>query len=220
MTPAPPTAVVFDLDGTLVDTTYLHALAWWRTSVAHGLDIPFNRFHQLIGMGGDQLGAELFGGPRPDLEAGRAEQFRLLHDEVRLLPGARELVVAVAGMGHRVVIGTSGEPADVERSLDLLDVAGHLYGVVSSSEVDSSKPAPDIFERALTLAEVDPERAVVVGDTVWDARAAGAAGVASIGLLTGGHATRDLLEAGAAAVFDDPADLLADLDASPIGPLR
>jgi HAD superfamily hydrolase (TIGR01509 family) len=220
MTPSPPTAVVFDLDGTLVDTTYLHALAWWRASVAAGGEIAFSRFHRLIGMGGDELSEELFGGPRPDLEAGRAEQYRRLHGEVRLLPGARELVVAVASMGHRVVIGTSGETDDVVRSLDLLDVGDQLHGVVSSSEAPTSKPAPDIFELALERAGVSPEHAVVVGDTVWDAKASAEAGVVSIGLLTGGHATHDLLEAGSAAVFDDPADLLEHLDGSPIGSLR
>jgi HAD superfamily hydrolase (TIGR01509 family) len=213
------TAVVFDLDGTLVDTTHLHALAWWRASAAAGADIPFWRFHRPIGMGGDHLSDELFGGPRPDLDAGRAEQFRRLHDEVRALPGARELVEAVAAMGHLVVIGTSGEPDDVERSLGILDVDDLIHGVVSSSEAPTSKPAPDIFELALDAAEVRPEHAVVVGDTVWDGEAATRAGVVSIGLLTGGHATEDLIAAGAAAVFDDPADLLENLDASPIGKL-
>jgi len=218
--PPPTTAVVFDLDGTLVDTTYLHALAWWRASVDGGLDIAFWRFHRAIGMGSDQLTEDLFGGDRPDLEAGRAEQFRRLHDEVRLLPGARELVTAVADLGHRVVIGTSGVAEDIERSLGLLDLDDRLHAVVSAAEVETSKPAPDIFELALERAEVAPGHAVVVGDTVWDAEAAARGAIASIGLLTGGHATNDLFTAGAAAVYDDPADLLARLATSPIGSLR
>lgn len=214
-----PTAVVFDLDGTLVDTTYLHALAWWRATRDAGLDVPFATFHRLIGMGSDQLTDEVFGGPRDDLVEARAKLYEDMHDEVRALPGAAELVRGVAERGVRVVVGTSGEPQDVDVALELLGIEQVLHATVNSSEADESKPAPDIFELAIERAEVAAEDAVVVGDTIWDTKAAARCGLTSIGLLTGGHATQDLLDAGASAVYDDPADLLAHLEGSPIGRL-
>jgi HAD superfamily hydrolase (TIGR01509 family) len=214
-----PTAAIFDLDGTLVDTTYLHALAWWRVTHEAGIDVPFATFHRLIGMGSDQLTDEVFGGPRDDLVQARADHYKTLHDEVRPLPGAAELVRAVADRGVRVVIGTSGEPQDVDAALELLGIEDVLHATVNSAEADASKPEPDIFQLALDRAEVDARDAVVIGDTIWDVKAAVRCGVTSIGLLTGGHATEDLKAAGAAAVYDDPADLLAHLDESPLGPV-
>lgn len=214
-----PTAVIFDLDGTLVDTTYLHALAWWRAAVGDGQDVPFATFHRLIGMGSDQLTDEVFGGPRDDLVEERARIYATMHDEVRPLPGAADLVRTVAARGARVVIGTSGEPQDVDHALELLGIGDELYATVNSAEAEESKPEPDIFEMALERAGVDAERAGVVGDTIWDTKAAARAGLQSVGLLTGGHATEDLLGAGATAVYRDPAHLLAELDQSPLGRL-
>jgi beta-phosphoglucomutase-like phosphatase (HAD superfamily) len=214
-----PTAVVFDLDGTLVDTTYLHALAWWRAARDGGHDVSFATFHHLIGMGGDELAEEALGGVDEAIAEGRAAHFRALHADVRALPGASALVRCVAERGARVVIGTSGEPDDVDHALEVLGVDDVLWGTVNSAEADDAKPAPEIFQLAVDRAESSAAWSVVVGDTVWDVEAGARAGLAVVGLLTGGHTEADLRGAGAVAVYRDPAHLLDQLTTSPLAAL-
>jgi HAD superfamily hydrolase (TIGR01509 family) len=212
---------VFDLDGTLVDTTHLHALAWWRVAEERGLSRPYVVLHRLVGMGGDKLVATAFGDIDPDesraLRRAVAERYRETHDEVRPLPGAAELLRELKARGQAVAIATSGRPADVEHALDVLDARDAIDHVVPAKEVERSKPDPDVFALAIERAGGDPAGAVVVGDTVWDVKAAVALGVPAIGVLTGGHATQDLVGCGARSVHADPAALLAELDTTMLG---
>lgn len=170
--------MLFDVDGTLTDTTYLHTLAWWRA----------------LGDGGHEVA-------------------------IRPLPGARSLVRDVSRRGATVVLATSAKQRDIDDLLRALDLGDAIDHVVHAADVESAKPAPDIFAAALDAAGCAPEQAVVVGDTVWDVEAAAKAGLATIAVQTGGHGRAELLEAGAVAVFRDAAALLADLDRSPIGRL-
>jgi HAD superfamily hydrolase (TIGR01509 family) len=214
MSPSPRGAALLDVDGTLVDTTFHHALAWWRACIDGGVPTPLWRLHRLIGMGADQLVDEVAGGERPDLEERWIEHFDGMKAELRPLPGAKDLVEALAERGLRVVYATSGREEDVGLQRELVGADDWVTEVVNSGEVEASKPAPDIFRLALERAEVSPERAVVVGDTVWDAKAAAACGVTCIGVRSGGIGDAELREAGAVAVYDDAAHLAAELDRS------
>ena len=212
-------AALLDVDGTLVDSTFHHAMAWWRACRDGGLEIPAWRLHRLIGMGSDQLLEAIDAVGRDDLTEGWEAHFDSIKGEVRALPGAADLVHALADRGLRVVYATSGREEDVEVLRGVIGADEWVHGVVNSSEVEASKPAPDIFSLALQRAESAPSSAVVVGDTVWDAAAAGACGISCIGVRSGGVSAEELLHAGASAVYDDAADLVAHLDESPFGPL-
>ncbi|MET0765877.1 MAG: HAD family phosphatase [Blastococcus sp.] len=165
---------VLDVDGTLVDSNYQHALAWYRAFRSLGETFPIWRIHRRIGMGGDQLVAALGG---DELEARIGDQVRErwvqeadpLMAEVALLPGARELIVALTERGHRVVLASSGKPHHVERSLDLLDVRGIVDGWTTSEDVERTKPAPDLLHAALEkIGEPADAPSVVVGGSVYD----------------------------------------------------
>jgi HAD superfamily hydrolase (TIGR01509 family) len=212
-------AALLDVDGTLVDTTYLHALAWWRAFRHHGTDVTLARVHRLIGLGSTQLVTEVAGGERPEVVDTWTREFTELRDEATVTPGARELVRHLAGRGIAVVLATSGREEDTHHLRALLDVDDALADVVSADEADDAKPAPDIFGLALDKVGVGPERAVAVGDTVWDVRAATATGVPCIAVLTGGIAEAELTAAGATQVCQDPADVLARADEGPLAPL-
>lgn len=210
------TVALLDVDGTLVDSTYGHAIAWWRAMTGAGIEVSIARLHRLIGMGADQLIDEIVGGDRPDLEERWSKEFAPFRAEARALPGAKDLVRALHERGVRVVLATSGQPQDVEQFRSVIGADEWIDEVVSSDEVDQSKPAPDLFELAMRRAGATPERSIAIGDTVWDVRAATAAGVSCIAVLTGGIAGCELLDAGAAAVYDDAADLSEHLDDSPL----
>ncbi len=211
-------AAIFDLDGTLVDTTYLHALAWWRAGRDLDMPRPFAELHRRIGMGTERLlhavYGELDGEVSGRLDRAHSEQYRQLHPEVRPLPGAADLLRELKRRGFVVAVATSGKPDDVEHARSVLGADDAIDVEVNSSEADDSKPAPDLFAIALERCGVGPEAAVVVGDTVWDVTAAARCAIASIGVLTGGHATQDLIGAGARSVHRDCAELLRSLDAT------
>ncbi len=213
-TSAPPTALL-DVDGTLVDTTFHHALAWWKACRDGGLEVPVWRLHRLIGKGSDLLLQAIGGEGRDDITERWQVHFDEMKPGVRALPGAPELIHALSDRGLRVVLATSGGEEDVEASRQVIGADEWVHAVVSSSEVDQSKPAPDIFDLALDRAGTVPAHAIVVGDTVWDVEAADACGITCIGVRSGGVSEAELLEAGAAVVYDDAADLLEHLDASP-----
>ena len=214
-----PCAVLVDVDGTLVDTNYGHTVAWWRAMRRHGIDASMARLHRLVGMGADQLIDEIVGEPRPDLEDAWAEEFAPFRDEARAFPGAADLLRTLSERGAKVVLATSGQEHDVARMREAIDAEAWIDEVVSSQEVDASKPAPDIFQLAMRRVDVEPDRAIVIGDTVWDVRAATAADLRCVAVLSGGLARCELLEAGAAGVYDDVADLTAHLDDSPLADL-
>jgi HAD superfamily hydrolase (TIGR01509 family) len=216
--------VLFDVDGTLVDTTYLHAVAWWTAFREEEIDVPMARIHRAIGMGSDRILGHLLGEDRD-----RAADERLTNahtalygadwDRLRPLPGAVDLLRTCAGRGLDVVLASSASERELgvlRRALAADDV---ITAATSAADATSSKPAPDILEAALAQSGVDRARAVFVGDSVWDVYAAGRLNIPCIGLACGGTSAAELTEAGAVAVYADPAALLADLDATPIGKL-
>ncbi len=211
--------ILLDVDGTLVESTYFHALAWWRALRDAGEEIALYRIHRLIGMGGDRILEELLGEFRPELDKGHSEHFEALKDEVIRFPEVPELLSELARRGARAVLATSAKPEQVEHLTKLIGAEDDIYEVVSSGDVEDSKPAPDIFQSALEKARLDPSNTLALGDSTWDVEAAAKCGVKCVCLLTGGISEAELKSAGAIAVYQDPADLLANLDESPLGRL-
>jgi HAD superfamily hydrolase (TIGR01549 family) len=213
------TAVLLDIDGTLVDSNYFHAIAWFRSFRRHGHDILISDIHRLIGMGADQMLERLPGDEDESMEEAWQEEFAKLRDEIVPTPGARDLVRTLKERGATTVYATSGQPQDVEALRAVIGADEWIDEVVSSEEVDASKPAPDIFQLALERVSVDAGDALVIGDTVWDIEAADACGVPCVAVTTGGISEDELKAAGAVAVYASPADLLAGIDRSPISRL-
>jgi HAD superfamily hydrolase (TIGR01509 family) len=212
-------AVLFDIDGTLVDSNYLHALAWRRAFVATGHDVPTAEIHRCIGMGSPLLMEQLIGGPDDDVKAQWRERFRELRDELRALPGAADLLRDLAGRGCTVVLASSTEEEDLDALLAAIDAEDAIDGVTSSGDVDEAKPDPEVFTAALEVAGCGPDEAIVVGDTVWDVEAAGRCGLRCVGVLTGGISAAELLQAGAVAVYRDLIELRGSIEDGPIGVL-
>jgi HAD superfamily hydrolase (TIGR01509 family) len=208
---------VLDVDGTLIDTNYQHALAWFRAFVQHEIVLPVWRIHRHIGMGGDQLVTAL-AGERVERELGEEiredekARYSEMIGEVRAMEAARELIGELVDRGHKVVIATSAKPEELDHYLDMLDVRELADGWTSAEDVEATKPEPDLVRAALEKVGGRAEDAVMVGDTPWDVAAAKRAGVGTIAVLTGGFAREELLEAGALAVFESVAELRRELD--------
>lgn len=173
----------------------------------------------MIGAGSDVLMRGLIGRESDEVKEGWRRRFDELKAEVAPFPKAADLLRAVAAKGVAVVLATSSEPDDVDALLKALDADDAIGGVTSAGDVDEAKPAPEVFEAALEKAGCDAASALVVGDTPWDIQAAGRAGLQCVTLCCGGVGRRELEAAGALAVYEDPADLLAHLDASPLARL-
>lgn len=205
----------FDVDGTLVDTNYQHALAWYRAFREHDLTVPIWRIHRAIGMGGDQLVAAVAG---DDVEAELGDAlraawtalFRPMMAEVVPFAGARELLIAARARGFKVVLASSGQAEQTEHYLDLLDARDLIDGWTTSDDVQETKPAPDLIQAA--LAKVDGTAGILIGDSTWDCQAAKKAGAITYAVLTGGFSVEELEQAGARRVYDDLPGLLDDLD--------
>jgi HAD superfamily hydrolase (TIGR01549 family) len=215
--PAGPRIAVLDVDGTLVDTNYQHALAWYRAFRSLGETFPVWRIHRLIGMGGDQLVSAL-GGDEVEKRIGDdarerwVQEFDPMMGETALLPGARELIVALKERGLRVVLASSGKPHHVDRALDLLDARELADGWTTSEDVEETKPAPDLLQVALKkIGEPIDAPSLVIGDSVYDVEAAKNAGMPAIVVRSGGFGDDELREAGAIGIYDTPADLIAAL---------
>jgi len=214
-----PPAAILDIDGTLVDTNYQHALAWFRAFRRLDVTLPLYRIHRHIGMGSDQLVGALAG---EDFERARGDEVRELEgelymeliEEVRPLAGARELLCHLAERGHALVLASSGKQHEVDHYLDLLDARELADGWTTSADVERTKPQPDLVTAAVEKA--GGGRAVMVGDSTWDCEAAQRAGLATIGVLTGGFSDQELLEAGAACVFERLATLRERLGETPL----
>lgn len=212
---------MLDIDGTLVDTNYQHALAWYRAFRRHQIVLPVWRIHRHIGMGGDQVVQALTDERTErelgdDIRAAEKEQYFELIDEVEPMDGARELMADLGRRGHLVVLASSAKEDEVERYLDLLDARDVADGWTTSGDVKATKPQPDLVNAALERVGGSAEDAVMVGDTPWDVHAARAAGVPTLAVLTGGFAVEELSESGAAEVFESVADLRAALDRTPL----
>jgi HAD superfamily hydrolase (TIGR01549 family) len=215
---APPIAVL-DVDGTLVDTNYHHAIAWYRAFRQHELTLPVWRIHRHIGMGGDQLVAALAGQRVEDRQGDsiRASETALYADligEVQPFADARRLMELLDGRGHRLVLASSGKRDEVDHYLDLLDARDLLEAWTSSADVERTKPDPDLVVTAID--KVGGGEAVMVGDSTFDCQAAARAGVPTLAILTGGFSEQELREAGAASVFESLSELCEHLDETPL----
>jgi HAD superfamily hydrolase (TIGR01549 family) len=213
-------AAILDIDGTLVDSNYQHAIAWYRALRQHGHVLPIWRIHRHIGMGGDQLVASLCGDEveeqqGDDIRDAEKALYMALIDEVEPLAGARELIVDLQRMGRRIVLASSAKPDEVEHYLDLLDARGLADAWTTAGDVESTKPEPDLVHAALERAGTDS--AVMVGDSTWDCEAAQRAGVQTIAVLTGGFSEQELRDAGAVAVFRSIEELRRRLSQTPLG---
>jgi HAD superfamily hydrolase (TIGR01509 family) len=203
---APP-AVILDVDGTLVDSNYHHALTWHRAFVRHGLQMPAWRTHRSVGMGGDMLvpalAGEQWAAEHGDaVKATEGDLYQQLIGTVAPLPGARPFLEALRERGHAVVLSSSAKAEELEVYLDLLDARDLVDGWTTSADVERTKPEPDVIEAGLEKLG-HPDRSVVVGDSIYDVQAAHAAGVPTIALLTGGFGAAELEETGAAEVHED-----------------
>ena len=214
-------AVLFDIDGTLVDSNYLHIDAWDRAFASVGHPVDVWRIHRSIGMDSAKLLESLLGAAADEL----GDEAKDLHsrfylessDRLRAIGGARDLLAELARRGHPVVLATSAPENELEILLGVVDERGAIDAVTSADDVGTAKPDPDLIQIALDRAGVGADSAVMVGDSVWDIVAAARAGVASIGVLSGGFGREELLTAGAVVVYEDVAELLGELDRSPIG---
>ena len=210
---------VIDVDGTLVDTNYQHALAWYRAFREHGVVLELWRIHRHIGMGGDHMVAALAGrnAERSKGDAIRASEKKLyqeLIDEVEPMNGARGLLAELKRRGHAVVLASSAKPEELDHYLELLDATEVVDGWTSAQDVSSTKPAPDLIEAALEKA--GGRDGVMVGDSVFDCQSAANAGIKTMGVLTGGFSEQELKDAGAIAVFESIQDLRERLDGTPL----
>lgn len=212
-------ALLFDLDGTLVDSVYQHVLAWREALEEGGIQLSVWRIHRRIGMSGGLLvnalaretGQRLGAEEVTRLQNLHAAAYRRLVDQVRPLPGARELLAYLREHGVPHAIATSGKAESARYALDALDVPRETI-VITRDMVQRAKPDPDLFLKAAESVGVDITHAFVVGDSVWDLLAARRARAMGIGLLSGGYGADELESAGAYRVYQDPADLLAHLD--------
>jgi HAD superfamily hydrolase (TIGR01509 family) len=212
-------ALVFDLDGTLVDSVYQHVLAWHEALHVSGMELSVWRIHRRIGMSGGlfarallrETGRELDGALRERLQELHAKAYRRRIEQVRLLPGARELLRRLTELDCPWAIATSGRLESAAPTIAMLEVPKEVP-VVTRDQVAHAKPNPDLFIEAARRLGVDAMEAVVVGDSVWDLLAARRARMLGVGLLSGGYGPDELERAGAYRVYEDPADLLRHLD--------
>jgi len=204
--------VILDIDGTLVDTNFHHALAWFRAFRDHDLTLPLWRIHRHIGMGGDQFvealaGADVERRLGDDIRSTEADRYMDLIGEVQPMAGARDLIEALEERGHAVVLASSAKAHELDHYLDLLDVRELVDDWTSSADVDATKPEPDLVEVALDKGKGKGNDAVMVGDSTWDCEAARRAGVETIAVLTGGFSEQELRDAGAVLVVDSVEEL-------------
>jgi HAD superfamily hydrolase (TIGR01509 family) len=213
---------ILDIDGTLVDTNYQHAVAWYRAFRQHDVVLPIWRIHRHIGMGGDQLVESLTDRETDeekgdDIRSAEKALYMALIEEVEPLRGARELIERLKDAGKTVVLASSAKSDEVEHYLDQLDARELADGWTTSADVEATKPEPDLVKAALEKAGAEPDDAVMLGDTPWDCKAAAAAGVQTVALITGGFSEQELREGGAAHVFESIPELLERLGETPLG---
>jgi HAD superfamily hydrolase (TIGR01509 family) len=213
-------AVLFDIDGTLVDTNYLHVDAWLRACADVGHPVDAWRVHRAIGMDSAKLLENLLGDDAERLGDAAKERHKVHYaadrERMRRFAGSQELLRALAERGLQVVLATSAPQEEFDMIIEVLDPGDSVSEATTSEDVGTAKPAPDVVQVALEKAGVSAEDAVMVGDAAWDAESCVRAGVRCIGVLSGGYGASELRDAGAVKVYDDVAALLAALDESPI----
>ncbi|WP_104179213.1 HAD family hydrolase [Arthrobacter sp. B0490] len=214
--------VLFDVDGTLVDSNYQHTMAWWQAFRRFGHDVPAAEIHRAIGMGGDKLVAHLLGDDRdPDqdteLDATHSAVFSTYWPGLRAFEGAGDLVRRCADAGLTVVLASSASQQEVGVSRGIIDADDSISAATSSSDAENSKPSPDILQAALEAGGLEAADTVFVGDSVWDVIAAAELKIPTIGLASGGTSEAELRDAGAVEVYKD---IRALLDAFDDGPLQ
>jgi HAD superfamily hydrolase (TIGR01549 family) len=212
-----PLAAIFDIDGTLVDTNYQHALAWYRAFRQQGIVVPIWQIHRAIGIGSDRV-VEMLAGEEVEAKLGETLRdaqgplYKEMIGEVEPMKGAHELLRDLKRAGHPVILASSAEEQEAERYIDLLNARDFVDGYTTSADVKASKPEPDIVHAAMEKAGGGP--AVMIGDSTWDCKAATGAKLPSIGVLTGGFSEQELTEAGATVVFDSVEHLRDHLTAT------
>lgn len=214
--------VLFDVDGTLVDSNYLHTVAWWQAFGQQDLTVEMSAIHRAIGMGGDRLmthlvGEDVAGRLGSAISAAHGALFATYWPALAAFDGAKELLEQCHAVGLTVVLASSAQRRQLEAMINVIDASDAITATTSSSDAQNSKPAPDILQAALAAGEI--EHAVFVGDAVWDVRAASAMGIGTIALTCGGTSAAELREAGAAQTYEGPRALLDDFENSLLGGL-
>jgi HAD superfamily hydrolase (TIGR01509 family) len=212
---------ILDIDGTLVDTNYQHAIAWYRAFRQNDIVLPVWRIHRHIGMGGDQLIAALTDDQTEeekgdDIRSAEKALYMAMIDEVEPIEGARELIGRLKDAGKTVVMASSAKEDEVDHYLDLLEVRDVVDDWTTSADVENTKPSPDLVKAALEKVGAEPDDAAMLGDTPWDCKAADAAGVPTVALVTGGFSTTELTDAGAVAVYQSIPELVEHIDETPL----
>jgi HAD superfamily hydrolase (TIGR01509 family) len=219
---SPVTAALFDVDGTLVDTNYLHTVTWWQAFAQAGYEVPMADIHRAIGMGSGQMLDKLLPAGRDkdsdtDVRMAHSTLYATYRSRLRPLHGAADLLRACKRRGLAVVLASSADKAEFDVLRAVLDAEDAIDAATYSGDVEASKPAPDLVQAALDKIGLPAGEAVFTGDTVWDVQACQTAGVPCIGLLSGGVSSDELTSAGAAEVYRGPGDLLAALAESLLG---
>lgn len=216
--PTAPRAVLLDVDGTLVDTSYAHTTCWWQALREHGRIVPMHRIHRAIGLGSDRIVGHLLDGDdeaiADEVVASHAALFAAWHERLVPLPGARDLVRRCHDAGMVVVLSTSAGRTDLDALRGALDADEWVDESTTSSDAERSKPDTDILDVALERIGLAAGEAVFVGDSVWDAEAARRAGMPCVGVECGGTSAAELREAGCVGTYADPADLLRHWEGS------
>lgn len=215
-----PTAAILDIDGTLVDTNYQHAIAWYHAFRQHEIILPIWKIHRAIGMGGDQFVPHLIGEEQEqelgdDIRAAEKPLYLTMIEQVEPFDGARDFIVDLKEHGHQVILASSAKANELETYLDLLDVRDVVDDWTSSADVEATKPEPDLVNAAIEKAGT--EDAVMVGDTPWDIEASKKAGIPCIAVMTGGFGGDELREAGAQGVYDSIVELRERIGETPLG---
>ena len=216
--------ILFDVDGTLIDSSYIHTISWWGAFRQQGYDIPMASIHYYVGMGGDRLVDSLLPGDRDrsldsDIMSSHGALYASHWPALRAFDGAKDLLAQCHAAGLAVALASSARKRDLQVMKATLDSDAFIDAATSSNDAKESKPAPDILVAALEAIGVEAADAVFVGDAVWDMKAAGALGIPAIGVTCGGVSAGELREAGAVEVYEGPRDLLENLTSSAIGRL-
>jgi HAD superfamily hydrolase (TIGR01549 family) len=212
-------AAILDIDGTLVDSNYQHAIGWYRAFRDHDLTPPIWRIHRHIGMGGDQLVAAIAGDEVEEklgdsIREAEGKHYGELIGEVRAVAGATELIAELRDRGHEVVLASSAKEDDTQHYIDLLNARDLLNAYTTSDDVEATKPAPDLV--AVAMQKAGTLSAVMVGDSTWDIEAALRADIKTLAVITGGFGEAELREAGAVDVFESVNDVREKLDLTPL----